>query len=260
MVASAVSFHEVAPRAPVAPALAGLFVVECDRDVAAVAIPRAEVSIVVRLGVSSPDGLDVHAMGVAPQVKRKTLRRGMRSVTARLRLGTCEAVLGVPAPALAGRIVALEELWGEAAASRLLERVAGAGDVHAAASLLERAVAERLVRGVRRSDRELAVAAAAEMLTTSNVGEVADELGVSERHLRRTFQETVGVGPKAFARLTRFERAVRAARGAAPVSWAAIAATAGYYDQAHLIAEFRAIAGVTPRALLRELRTGPALP
>jgi AraC-like DNA-binding protein len=77
---------------------------------------------------------------------------------------------------------------------------------------------------------------------------------VSERHLRRLFRETIGVSPKAFAKVTRFRRAVRAARAENHANWAAIAAEAGYYDQAHLIGEFRAIAGVTPRALLGELR------
>ena len=91
------------------------------------------------------------------------------------------------------------------------------------------------------------------------MNEVADDLGVSERHLRRVFRDAVGVSPKAFARLTRFRHAVRAARERTPASWASIAAAAGYYDQAHLIAEFRAIAGVTPRALLGELRAAPTV-
>jgi len=48
-------------------------------------------------------------------------------------------------------------------------------------------------------------------------------------------------------------------RADGPSSWASIAAAAGYYDQAHLIAEFRAIAGMTPRAFLDELRVAPPL-
>jgi methylphosphotriester-DNA--protein-cysteine methyltransferase len=55
------------------------------------------------------------------------------------------------------------------------------------------------------------------------------------------------------ARLTRFHRALHAARDNDRPNWASIAAASGYYDQAHLITEFRAIAGVTPRALLHEL-------
>lgn len=60
-------------------------------------------------------------------------------------------------------------------------------------------------------------------------------------------------------KLTRFHRARGAAREDAHAGWACIAAAAGYYDQAHLIAEFRAITGVTPRALLVELRAAPAV-
>ena len=96
-------------------------------------------------------------------------------------------------------------------------------------------------------------------MATANVNAVADDLGVSERHLRRVFVETVGLSPKTFARLARFHRALRAAREDARAGWATIAAAAGYYDQAHLIGDFRAIAGVTPRALLGELRTSRSI-
>ncbi len=237
--------------------MTGLLVVECDHDMAAMALPRPEVNLVARFGPSSPRGLDVHAFGIGQRVRRKTLRKGMRTVTARLRLGTAEAVLGVSASALAGRIVSLEELWGDAAARRLYERLAATRATREAGAVLERAIAERLSGG--KSPRAALALAAADRLASANVAAVADDLGVSERHLRRAFREAVGVSPKAFAKLTRFHRALRAARADVDVSWATIAAGAGYCDQAHLIAEFRAIAGVTPRALLGELRATPSL-
>lgn len=80
---------------------------------------------------------------------------------------------------------------------------------------------------------------------------------MSERHLRRVFRTAVGVSPKTFAKLTRFHDALREARLERHASWASIASAAGYYDQAHLIAEFRMIAGATPEALLRELGRDP---
>lgn len=104
---------------------------------------------------------------------------------------------------------------------------------------------------------------AAARLTTATVSAVAEDLRVSERHLRRLFRETVGVGPKTFARLARFRHALGTARDwsrkSARVNWAGLATAAGYYDQAHLIAEFRLIAGVTPQALLTELDGALAL-
>lgn len=65
------------------------------------------------------------------------------------------------------------------------------------------------------------------------------------------------MSPKAFARIVRFRHALRVAREEGAANWAGIAAATGYYDQAHLIEEFRAIAGVTPRALLGELSEDP---
>ena len=164
-----------------------------------------------------------------------------------------EAVFGVPASAIAGRILAVDELWGDAAAGRLFDRLSTAHSAIDAAAIVESAIAERLsIADARRTHSHLALEAA-ERLVNANVNAVAVDLGVSERHLRRIFREAVGVSPKAFAKLARFHRALGAAREDSRAGWASIAAATGYYDQAHLIDEFRAIAGVTPRALLGEL-------
>jgi len=259
MHASAVHHNRSAPSTSTASAVARLFVYECDRDAPGVLIPRPEIHLVVRFGPLARSGLDVHAFGSRQTVHRKLIRSGQRTVTARLQLGAPDAVLGVPASAMAGRIVALEDLWGDTATRRLCARLGDARDTVAAAAILESAIAERLARAEgRHSGAQLALAAAGR-LTCANVNAVAVGLGVSERHLRRVFRETIGVSPKAFAKLTRFHRALRAARQDTHASWAGIAAAVGYYDQAHLIAEFRAIAGVTPRALLGELRAAPSL-
>jgi AraC-like DNA-binding protein len=260
--ASAAHRDRIAPSASTASALSALFMYDCDRDSPGVVIPRPEIQLVVRFGPSSRNGLDVHAFGARQRVHRKLIRRGQRSVTARLALGTPEAVLGVPASEMARRIVALEDLWGDVAARRLCARLAEARDTAAAAAVLESAIAERLAaaNGRRPARAELALAAADGLTRASgSVFAVAAELGVSERHLRRVFRETVGVSPKAFARIARFHRALGAGRQDARAGWASIAAAAGYYDQAHLIAEFRAIAGVTPRVLVGEMRGAAAI-
>jgi AraC-like DNA-binding protein len=257
MQASAVHRDRIPPAASTASAVSALFVYDCDRDGPGVAIPRPEIQVVARFGPSARSGLDVHVFGVRQKVHRKLIHRGQRSVTARLRLGVPDALLGVPASAMAGRIVALEDLWGDGATERLCARLAEARDTIGAAAILEGAIAERLATADGPHDGRKLALAAAERLTRANVNAVAVDLGISERHLRRLFHENFGLGPKGFAKLARFHRALRAAREDAHESWAAIAAAAGYYDQAHLIADFRAIAGVTPRALVGELRTTP---
>jgi len=91
--------------------------------------------------------------------------------------------------------------------------------------------------------------------------------GLSERQLERLFDERVGYGPKTFARVVRMQRAVesivRTAGGrGTTVSWASFARDCGYADQAHLIHEFRALTGVTPRVYARAVSEidNPAVP
>ncbi|MGH8930211.1 MAG: helix-turn-helix domain-containing protein, partial [Egibacteraceae bacterium] len=75
-------------------------------------------------------------------------------------------------------------------------------------------------------------------------------LGMTPKRLARRFADEVGLTPKRFARVRRFQRllvaAGDAARAAAGVDWARLASECGYYDQAHLIHDFRAFSGMSP--------------
>lgn len=232
-----------------------LFVDERTHAGPGVIIPRAEVHLMVRFGSPARDGLDIHVMGARQRVHRKLLRGDLQTVTARLELRETRRILGVPASDVFDRIVAIDELWGPDPARRLREQLHGANHPLDAAAIVEEAVRERLTHAPPPRARDHLVEHAIARLETTSVRAVAAELGLSERHLRRVFGEAVGLGPKTFARIGRFRRAMRSAIEQAPTSWAHLAAEAGYYDQAHLITECRAIAGVTPRALLDELRT-----
>jgi transcriptional regulator GlxA family with amidase domain len=72
-------------------------------------------------------------------------------------------------------------------------------------------------------------------------------VGLGERQLERLFDERVGHGPKAFARVVRLRRATAAITFGPIASWARFAIACGYADQAHLVREFRALTGLTPR-------------
>jgi AraC-like DNA-binding protein len=253
---SSVNFNRVAPGISAGSAVAALFIDEYDRDLPRVAIPRPAVQVVVRFGPVARDGLDVHAFGVQQRVRRKFIRAGQRAVMASLHPGVAKAVLGVPADAIAGRVLDLDELWGNAATRRLLDQLATARTTIEAARMLESAITARAAAVDQTNAGPSLAQEAAVRLASANVSTVADDLGVSERHLRRVFSDAVGVSPKVYARLMRFDRALRAARADSAASWASIAAATGYYDQAHLIGEFQAISGVTPCALLCELRAG----
>ena len=221
-------------------------------DTRYLALPRPEIRLVARFGPAVDGGADVHAVGTQATVRRKTLPAGLGAVTVRLALGTSTAALGVPASTLVDDVVPLDALWGDVAAGRLRDRLATAATSAEAAAIVREAIDGR--RGMSpdaAASRRIAVAAAA--LATGEPADAAARLGVGERHLRRLFGEATGLSPKAFARLARFRRAVLAGVERHGRSWASIAADTGYYDQAHLIGDFRAFAGVTPPALLAEL-------
>ena len=70
---------------------------------------------------------------------------------------------------------------------------------------------------------------------------------MSPRQLERLFSERVGISPKLFLRIVRFQEVVRATRsGRRDLGWAALAAEHGFYDQAHFINDFKAFVGRTP--------------
>ncbi|MFI7668169.1 helix-turn-helix domain-containing protein [Nocardia sp. NPDC049526] len=87
----------------------------------------------------------------------------------------------------------------------------------------------------------------------AQIGPLAEEIGWSRQHLARRFGAEFGLGPKLAARIARFERARRMI-GHTPsyVTIAQVAATCGYYDQAHLDRDFAELAGCSPTAWLAE--------
>ena len=80
----------------------------------------------------------------------------------------------------------------------------------------------------------------------TTVDALARTLGVTRQHLARRFAQHVGVPPKTLCRIVRARRVIERVRGARDVNWSAVALDAGYYDQAHLIADFGELTGLTP--------------
>ena len=180
-------------------------------------------------------------------------------IAVRFRPGAAARFLGVRARDLADGAVELAALGGS---GRALGRAAQADDLPARLARLEevllarRDALESPSAGASRLAVWAGVDAAVAALTRGGgqlrMDALCTALGVGPRRLERIFAEEVGVPPKRLARILRFRRAVAAlARGEAQ---AAAAARLGYADQAHLLREFRALAGAPPgEALARAL-------
>jgi AraC-like DNA-binding protein len=73
-----------------------------------------------------------------------------------------------------------------------------------------------------------------------------DYAGYSSKHLIQMFKSHVGVPPKSFLRIIRFQKAVKEIEKCHEVNWASFALDCGYFDQSHFISDFKAYSGFTP--------------
>ena len=92
-----------------------------------------------------------------------------------------------------------------------------------------------------------------------NVDDIAQQSCVSVRQLERQFQQRIGISPKFFVRLTRFSKAWVMKENNPHLKWTTIAYECGYFDQMHLIRDFKEFAGVTPSVIEAEFNNSPFL-
>lgn len=159
---------------------------------------------------------------------------------------------GIRMSALKDDVLDLRDLTGDAGRV-LLERLEAASTSAARFDLLD----ETLERALGKAEAPpLLVCEAWRRLGDSHgalgVAALAEDLGCSRKTLHAAFDEYIGLPPKTAARVFRFQRAVQQVGHA---SWPVIAAESGYYDQSHLIRDFRQFTGFTPTEYER-LRAG----
>jgi AraC-like DNA-binding protein len=95
-------------------------------------------------------------------------------------------------------------------------------------------------------ERRSHVLQALRLLRSLSVRETASTLGISERRLLTVFSEDVGLSPKQWTRVRRFQRALRALHQGDELRWAELAVACGYADQSHFSRDFRSFSGIDP--------------
>jgi AraC-like DNA-binding protein len=185
--------------------------------------------------------------GLAPDAAEETFIIGVH-----FKPGGAFPFLGLPAGDLADTHVDLETLWGPSA-GRLRERLCEARTSAERFQLLQEAVLGRLCHGV---ERHYAVSAALEMFGKNQAGpkvrETAKYLGLSQRRFIQVFKAEVGMTPKLFSRVQRFQRARTLIEQMESSDWVDIAMECGYFDQSHLIREFQEFSCTSPGTYLRQ--------
>ena len=188
------------------------------------------------------EGLGTHVVGANTTAFLVSIEPGTRVVGARMRPGAGPAVLGVDAQAVRDARVPLDEVLGDD--GRRLAAALDEGDERLRALIAT--IAAR-----RRAPDPLVRAAVARLdAPEALVNDLAGDLNVSERQLRRRVAAAVGYGPKRLARVLRLRRALDAAQRGDDLAWVAL--DAGYSDQAHFTNECTALAGVSPGRFLQD--------
>jgi AraC-like DNA-binding protein len=169
------------------------------------------------------------------------------------RPGRAVPVLGVPASELAGAHVDLESLWGREAAE-LRERLCAAAAPAKRFAVLEEVLLGRLRRS---APGHGAIPFALDVFEQADaavkVRDLARRAGLSQRRFIQLFTAEVGLTPKLYGRVRRFQRARQLARQATEPDWTAIALACGFFDQSHLIRDFGEFSGLSPVTYVNQM-------
>lgn len=167
----------------------------------------------------------------------------------------------MPATELRNRWVPVDAVWRRSS-DRIRNQIGGIASATEALRVLEHELRSRLAEAPSHG-LDLVVRTGGRLETSHGavaVGALTDAAGVSGNHLAAQFKSHVGVTPKRVARIYRFARLILSVDALRPVDWSELAQTAGYFDQAHFIREFKDFTGHTPTGYLALRRRFPAEP
>ncbi len=163
------------------------------------------------------------------------------------RPGGMPALFAVPAHEACDQDVPLDLLWGPRA-RELRECLLAAPGPTAKLDALERYLAARWRPVAAHPAVTFALAEIGAYPCESKVAAITDCVGLSAKRFIEHFKGAVGVTPKQYCRIRRFQQVLAAAEQGQCVEWTRIAADCGYFDQSHFIHDFRRFSGLTPTA------------
>lgn len=165
--------------------------------------------------------------------------------------GGAYTLFGLPADQYQDSHLTLESIWGSSA-QEIWEQLVLARSADQSLAILERELARRFrprfelhpqVRGALQEFHHHA--------EEVDISRAVENSGLSSRRFIELFRRHVGATPKVYRRIQRFQRALRVMQKQTWVDWSDFAVEGGYYDQSHLIRDFRQFSGLTPTMYFR---------
>lgn len=207
-------------------------------------LPTGTTTLVINFALREVTLCGAHAQPFLLETKRIVSHLGVHFYP-----GGLAPFFDFPIQALQNEVVTLDLLWGSETFA-LRDQVLAAPSPLAQFQIVEAALRRRLQRI---SALPPAITFAVQQFqypVAPTVANVADQLGMSSRWFRQQFQAAVGLSPKLFLRVQRFQQVLAQIEPLQTVDWADVAATYGFTDQAHLIHDFQCFSGISPTAYL----------
>ena len=219
-----------------------------DREVVERVLPdgASRLLIVLHDGAAS-----IHVAGARANPVLLTMSGHMHGLSITLNPGATLGLFGVPANELAGLTVQWDDIVTKAHRDVPEQLLAATDDATRVQYVLQALQAIQRPPDSSRHLLEYAARRLGPKVGDVSVRELAAELNLSERRVQQLFASHIGLAPSVWRRLQRLHGTLRLLRKAETHQWSEVALRAGYYDQSHLINEFRALCGLTPKQLLQ---------
>nr|WP_321397922.1 helix-turn-helix domain-containing protein [uncultured Desulfobacter sp.] len=222
------------------------FEVPSEEDHAIVAVPDGTIDILFHCTASTPTA---SVCGSVIKGKQIEFKKGGRYFGARFLPGTAKQILKSPLSHFTDQEILLEDIQSNS--DEFVELICGAPSFDEKIALFEKYYTRC------NSDKDCAPSLISFLLEKINascgeirIQELADETGYSTRHVSNIFKKYVGISPKLFSRIVRFQKSFSLLRLQKKATFADLAQDAGYYDQAHFINEFKEFSMSTPTQII----------
>ena len=171
--------------------------------------------------------------------------------------GGAATVLGFPATELAGHVIELDAVWGDAVWD-WREQLLAALTPAAKFATLERLLTQKLCESPQPSKNAIdwALNRFVAEPTLPTITSVLSRIGFSHKHFIELFRREIGLTPKLFCRVRRFQQVLIEVQTRPEINWADIACSCGYFDQSHFVHDFFEFSGVNPSAYLARCLEG----
>ncbi|MEQ9405557.1 MAG: AraC family transcriptional regulator [Cyclobacteriaceae bacterium] len=162
----------------------------------------------------------------------------------------------MPACELTDSVVDTDLLFGNKV-NELREKVIECGDPDLKFSIVEKFLTNHLLRLEIPDIITHSVHLIKENPSTHTIKQITEKMGYSQKHFIHLFKKHVGLTPKAFQRIQRFQKIIYELESDQMINWTSLSLDCGYFDQAHFINDFRAFSGMNPKQYL--LEKGPLM-